>query len=177
MPENHVWVDGGTLTTIQGVTPGQNFYTAAIQDVPGVVAANNFLSVFNPIGSGKTIIFYASIVVPWASGAQTVTVSLNTFRTTAASAGTLQTADKFLTASPASIAQVRTGNPTVTTTGVSVGAYPPAVTSSAVGAGATAISVPSGASFICVPGEGLVLATASGSVTQLWNMGFIWAEI
>lgn len=177
MAENRVIVESGTITAIQGIAPGTNFYTAAIEDVPGVAAANNFLSVFNPLGSGKTIIFYASIVIPWASAAQAVAVSLNVFRITAASAGTLQTPDRFLSAAPASIAEVRKGNPTVTTTGASLGAYPPALTAAAGGASPTALTVPSGASFICVPGEGLVLSTTSGSTTQLWNLGFIWAEV
>ena len=175
--EHRVTVDGGTITAVPGVTAGTNFYTAAITDVPGVVAANNFLSVFNPIGSGKLITFYASIVIPWASAAQSVAVSLNIFRITAASAGSLQTPDKFFSASPTSIAEARISNPTVTTTGASLGGFPPAITAAAGGASPTGVSTPSGASFGCVPGEGLVMRTASGSTAQLWNLGFIWAEI
>lgn len=177
MAEMRVSIESGTVTAIQGVAAGTNFYTAAIQDAPGVVAANNFLSVFNPGGSGKVVIFYASIVLPWASGATATAVSMNTFRTTAASAGSLQTADKFSSASPAAAAVVRIGNPTVTTTGASLGAFPPAMTAAAGGASPNALSAPAGASFVCVPGEGLVLTTASGNVNQLWNLGFIWAEV
>lgn len=164
----------------QTVPAGVNFYTTNISDVPGVVAANNFLSILNPVGSGKTMIFYAFIIVPWATGATTATVSMNVFRSTAASAGTVVTAaniGKFLTTQPNSIADVRTGNPTVTTTGLSIGAFPPAVTAASSGSGpSTTINSPTGSSFTCMPGEGVVARTASGNVNQLWNIGFIWAE-
>jgi hypothetical protein len=102
---------------------------------------------------------------------------MNIFRITAASVGSTQTPDKFFTASPASIAEVRKGNPTVTITGASLGGFPPAITAAAGGASPTGVNTPSGASFGCVPGEGLVMTTASGSTAQLWNLGFIWAEV
>lgn len=177
MAEMRVTIEGGTVSAVPAAPTGSNFYTAAITDVPGVVAANNFLSLFNPVASGKTIIVYGTIVLAWASGAQTATVSLNVFRTTAASAGSLQTPDKFSSSSPASIAEVRKSNPTVTTTGASLGGWPPAVTAAAGGTSPYSLNTPGGASFVLLPGEGVVMSTASGNVNQLWNLGFIWAEI
>ncbi len=177
MAEMRVIVESGTISAVPAVAAGTNFYTAAIQDVPGAASANNFLSLFNPVGSGKTIVVYATIVIPWASGATSTAVSLNAFRTTAASSGTLQTPDKFSSSSPASIAEVRKSNPTVTTTGASLGAFPPAITAAAGGASPTGFSTPSGASFVLAAGEGVVLTTSSGNVNQLWNLGFVWAEI
>lgn len=170
----------GTVTSLPALPAGTNFYTTSISDVLGVVAANNFLSLFNPGANSKTFSIYSVFVIPWSTGATTVTVSMNMFRTTAASAGTLVAASsvgKFTTTSPDSTIEVRTGNPTVTTTGLSIASFPPSVTAAAGGAGpATSGSVPSGASFSCAPGQGLVLRTASGNVNQLWNLGFIWAE-
>lgn len=181
MAEHRVIVESGLITAIPGVAAGTNFYTTAIQDVPGVAAANVFLSVLNPLGSGKVVTFYGVFVLPWASGAAAVAVSMNLFRISAASGGTQVTAaniDKFYTSSPNSIADARIGGPTVTTVGNAVGGFPPAITSAADGVtAAPSVAAPSGASFACFPGEGLALRTASGATTQLWNLGFIWSEV
>jgi hypothetical protein len=127
MAEQRVIIESGTVTSIQGVAAGTNFYTSAITDVPGVVAANTFLSLFNPVGSGKTITVYGTIVLPWASAATAVASSMTIYRTSAASGGTQVVAgliDKFYTGSPASIAEVRKGNPTITTVATSLGGFP-----------------------------------------------------
>lgn len=170
----------GSLNVLQVAPAAQNFYLFGIADTPGVVAANNFLSLFNPLGSGKTITIYGLGVVAWASAATTASVSMNVFRTTAASAGTLvaaSTLPKFNTSQADSIADVRTGNPTVTTTGLSLQATPPAITSAGSGAGPQAAGTVAGAaSFILAPGQGIVCRTASGDVDQLWNIRVFWAE-
>lgn len=170
----------GSVVALPAIPAGSNFYLTALEDVLGVAAANNFLSIFNPVGSGKTITMYALSIVPWATAATSVAVSMNIFRTTAASAGTLLAAasiSKFASSSPNSIAEIRSGNPTVTTTGISLGGVPPAITTAGGGATPTGGGGgPAGASFMLVPGEGLVVRTASGNVGQLWNFNFIWAE-
>ena len=162
------------------VPDGSNLYGYGVFDTPGVVAANNFISLFNPIGSGKLITVYRLTVYPWAGGASTVTTSLTASRITAASAGSLIAAaniSKFSTAEPNSIAEVRTGNPTTTIIGVPITAIPPAITAAAAGIGA-AVSVqpPSGASFVIQPGEGVVARTTAGDVDQLWNIFVTWGE-
>lgn len=160
--------------------PAPNFYLHSVVDAPGVVAANNFLSVFNPVGSGKLIVFYAGIILPWATASTTTATSLNVFRTTAASGGTLiaaSTVNKFVSSQPNSIAEVRVGNPTVTLATNPTQGIPPALTSSAAGAGVSGGGQsPPGASFVCVPGEGLVMRTPAGNTNQLWNLTFIWTE-
>ena len=86
--------------------------------VPGVVAANNFISLFNPVASGVTISLGAAYVSSFAIAADLTPAPLNGFRITAASAGTLQTnstaVSKFQSAMPTSLAEIRTGNPTCT---------------------------------------------------------------
>jgi hypothetical protein len=172
----------GSLNVVSGVPEGANFYVYSINDVPGVAAANNFLSVFNPLTSGKTVIFYLSNTVAWAGAATTATVSMRVLRTTAASGGSLVTASavaKFVSASPSASAEVRTGNPTATLASVNdLLGTPPAITSAGAGVSASAVSsTPGGASFVCVPGEGIVWRTASGDVDQLWNFQVVWAEV
>lgn len=175
-----VRADGSIGVSTGGVPEGSKFYVTAVTDVPGVVAANNFLSVFNPVGSGKNVVIFFAQTIPWATGATTATVSMNVFRTTAASAGTLVTASsigRFVTADGSPVTEVRTGNPTVTTTGASLLGTPPAITSAASGvSGGSVSSSTPGASFLLVPGEGIVWRTASGNVNQLWNFQVIWAE-
>jgi hypothetical protein len=170
-----------TVNSIPAAPVGAKFYLHGMADVPGVVTANNFLSIFNPVGSGKTVIFYQLILTPWATGAATVTTSMNIFRTTAASAGTLIAAsavNRFVTTDPSPVAQVRVGNPTVTTVGTTLLGLPPAVTTAGAGVGASnSVAIPSGAGFICLPGEGVVYSTAAGDVDQLWNINVTWAEL
>ena len=168
------------LYTTPGVAAGTNFYFQTLVDIPGVVAANNFLSIFNPLGSGKNITAYQVSVNPWAAAATTTDVSMNVFRTTAGSAGTLVAAsavNRLLTTSPNPVAEVRTGNPTTTNTGTTLIGFPPAITSagSGISASGSVNSIP-GASFTMLPGQGIVFSTASGDVDQRWNIQFIWAE-
>lgn len=181
MAQQSVVVDSGTINTIPAAPLGAKFYLHGMSDVPGVAAANNFLSIFNPAASGKTVIFYNLILTPWATGAATVTTSLNIFRTTAASGGTLIAAsavNRFLTTDPNPVAQVRVGNPTVTAVGTTLLGLPPAVTTVGAGVGAgNSVAVPPGAGFICLPGEGVVYTTSVGDVDQLWNINVTWAEL
>lgn len=184
MAENSIKVEGlvpsssGTMP-VNVVTIPANTYTYGIWEVPGVVAANNFYSLFNPVGSGKTITIQRLTITPYATAAQTVTNNMQSFRTTAASAGTLVAAsaiNKLDTAFPNSIAEVRTGNPTCTTVGQAVIAAAPAITSAAAGASPIVTTPPGGDMFILHPGEGVVARTAAGTVAELWNVSMVWTE-
>lgn len=166
-------------TTPEGALP----YTTLIENVVSVNTANNYLSIFNPVGSGKTIIFSQFVAFPYATAAQATTINMDVQRISAASAGTQLAAaniNKFDTAQANSIAEVRTGNPTVTTVGtVPLLAIPPAITSAANGVSSIAdIIPPQGSLFICHPGEGVVVRQGAGAgTTQVWSLGFTWLEI
>ncbi len=105
---------------------------------------------------------------------------MNIFRTSAASAGTQIAAaniGKFLTTDPNAVAEVRTGNPTVTTVGTSVQVFAPPI-SVGVGTGTTgSATTPPGAGAIALPGQGVVFNTSAGDVDQVWNIGIVWAEV
>ncbi len=169
----------GNISTVPAGPAGFKFYLHWLSDVPGVVASNNFISVFNPLGSGKTIIFYLATAASYTVAAASTPNSMNIYRTTAASAGTLVAAasvGRFLTADPNPVAEVRFGNPTVTVSGTSVQAFPPPISTGAgIGSTSSAAS-PSGASAIALPGQGIVFNTAAGDVDQVWNFGVVWAE-
>lgn len=169
--------DGRLLTSV--APENYQFYFYSLIDAPGVVAANNFMSIFNPVGSGKIISFFAIAVDSFASGASSTAVSLKVDRITAASAGTLASQsdiNKLLTIQSDSITQVRTGNPTVTKVGTSLYSWPPPL-ATGTGVGSTIVSsVPSGQGFFCFPGEGIVFNTPSGNTSQVWSIKATWAE-
>lgn len=173
----------GMVTTMPTVPAGTNFYTIAFSAIAGQTGTPyNFLSLFNPVGSGKTITVQASLIIPWATAAATSTNSMETFRTTAASGGTLTSAaniGKFSTASPNPIAEARTANPTITVVGGTLGGIPPAITSAGSGlSGIGNIGIPQGSSFTLLAGEGVCMRqVVAGDVDQLWNLGYIWTEL
>jgi hypothetical protein len=173
-PSNPIFTTGGSVTV------ASNFYTFSVIEGVGTAASNNYLSLLNPVGSGKTINVDRIVIVPWASGATTTTRSMTITRISAASGGTAVTAaniPKFSTSQPNSIADVRTGNPTVTTVGIPTLGFPPAVTTTGAGAsGMTTIIPPSGSAFQLQPGEGIVFNVAVGTTGQLWNLNLAWSE-
>lgn len=171
-------INGSILT--RAFTDGSLPYTTLIKNTPGAVAANNFLSILNPVGSNKTMIFSQFLCFPYASGATSVLDNMEVWRISAASSGTQVSAgsiSKFDTLQPNTVADVRTGNPTVTLVGtIPVLAIPPAVTTGlGVGSSSTVLA-PDGDLFVCHPGEGLVARTPAGSVSQIWSLGFTWVE-
>jgi hypothetical protein len=144
------------------------------------VAANNFLSLFNPAGSHRAFGVLTSFVIPYATAGTTSTIGMSTDRITAASGGTLvtpSTIPKLDTEHPDSAADIRYGNPTVTKTGYTFGHIPPAITGAGAGVGASAIISAPGSGLILHPGQGLVFSTASGETNQVWNLGWHWYEI
>lgn len=181
MVEMRVGIDG-LVNAVTAPPEGSQFYFYSLADVAGVAAGNNFLSVFNPVGSGKVLVFYNSQTAAWSTAGTSVAVSMNIHRTTAASAGSLVAASavpRFVTSQSDPVAQVRIGNPTVTKTGSTLFGTPPAISAAGIGSPSAggAGPTPAGAGFVCVPGEGVVASTTSGSANQLWNLNFVWAEM
>lgn len=155
------------------------FYFHAAIDMPGVVATNNFLSIFNPSNSGKTISFFSVAPDSYATGSSPTAVSLVVDRATAASGGTLVSAanvNKLITTQSNSVAEVRTGNPTVTKSGISLYSWPPPIAGGAGAASSAYSSVPPGQGFFCLPGQGINFSTSAGNVNQVWSIKVTWAE-
>jgi hypothetical protein len=157
-------------------TPPIYLYT--LVDVPGVVAANNFLAVFNPANSGKVHVALQLIVASYSGGVTATANSLISKRITASSGGTLVSAStvaRFRTDWDDPASAVRIDNPTVTTSGLGLAVVSPVV-SAGVGQSSAQISPPPGASFVMTPGQGLVFYTAGGDVDQVWNITYLWTE-
>lgn len=155
-------------------------YDFSIANVTGVVAANNYVSLFNPVGSGRVISFGGGFVSSTSAGATSETAPMRGLRITAASAGTLVPASdiaKFSSASPNATAEVRTGNPTVTL-GAAIFNSPPTISGSVGSTVVHQIAVPPGAGpFTFAPGEGVVLRTEAGDADQRWNLSLVWVEL
>lgn len=170
------------LATLGGKIPGlTGAYIFSINDIPGVAAANNFLALFNPVGSGKKMYYLGAYISTFvASGGSTTRQSMQGHAITTSTGGTLATtADIFKLDSTFAnaAAQVRTGNPTVTY-GPNVFNSPPPINTTttqyvhSVGLGFATI----GGGVIFREGEGVVFTTDAGNTNQTWNLSIGWAE-
>lgn len=170
----------GTVTANPGLGSGlTGTYAYTVVDAAGVVAANNFVSLFNPVGSGKNIVLLGGSISSYvASAGSTVKASMQALRVTAASIGTLQavsTISKFSSTYANPVAEVRTGNPTVTL-GANFLSAPPPINPN-TNSNVYEISPPPGVGpFLLVPGEGIVVRTTSGDTDQNWNINIVWGE-
>ena len=173
----------GTIATYLAQSPLiKAAYIFSTTDAPGVVAANNFMTLVNPVGSGKAIVVLGAFVSTYVvSGASITRNSLQGQQCGVATGGTVAGAAaiaKFASSMPASIADIRTNNPTVTA-GANVFNSPPAIGVTAsqfvhsIGGGASTASGP----LTLAAGEGFVMRTAVGNINQTWNISIVWGEI
>jgi len=163
---------------VKSPDPYMNVYFHALVDTAGVIAANNFMSIFNPVGSNKAVISLQLYVTCHATTSATAPNSLVAYRISAHSGGTLvaaSTVNRFVSAAPDPVTTVRVGNPAVTTTGLVLVGIPPVI-SIGTGSSSTVASPPPGASFVLIPGEGLAFSTPAGDTDQIWNISTVWGE-
>lgn len=156
-------------------------YVFSMGNVGGVVGIRNHLTLFNPAGSGKTVSLGGVFISSEANAASATTVSMRGLRVTTASGGTLEAISdigKFNTADPDPVAQVRTGNPSITM-GPQIFNSPPPTSPGAYSSGfSDKILIPPGVGgFILAPGEGVALRTNDGDVAQRWNISVVWVEL
>lgn len=159
-----------------------NGYVFSRAEQPGVVAAHNFMSLFNPVGSGKTLSFAGAFISTFAvADIATSALSMRGYRITAASGGTLALASeigKFDTTKPDPVAEIRHGTVTATL-GAALFNSPPFV-GSAKGSSPFVhmVPIPMGVGgFMLQEGEGIVLRTEAGDVDTRWNLSLAWGEI
>ncbi len=183
MAQINIGTDANTalLTSPARLTNLSGAYNFSADDMPGVAAANNFVSLFNPVGSGRNLYYLGAYISTYvAGGGSTTRESMQGHAITAASAGTLQAASaifKLDSTFPNSVAEVRTGNPTVTIGPNLFNSPPPINTTTtqyvhAVGLGFGVVGGP----VIFRPGEGIVFTTDAGNTNQTWNVSIGWAE-
>lgn len=156
-------------------------YIYSIADVPGTVASNTFITLFNPVGSGKTVVVGGIFISTVAAAAAAATRPARLHRINAAPTGGVvaSTADifKFNTLNPDPVAIVRTGNPTVTLLAAASNTPPPVTTGAGGGQFVHEIEPPAGTTVVLAPGEGAAVNTTVGDTAQRWNISFAWVEI
>lgn len=171
----------GALSVIDGINPSiTGVYTFALIDAAGVAAANNFLSLFNPVGSGKNLAFSFSFTASYVAVTALTTASMGLYRTTTATGGTDSSASiaKLVTAYPSPVGVVRTGNPTVTLGAALNSVVPPLSGGSFTSGSEVSIQATSVTNtLVLVPGEGVAFRTTSGDTNQRWNVTIAWAEL
>lgn len=169
---------------IEGVRKDPSLYgvyafSVALQ--AGAVAANNFMSVFNPSGSGRFAVVGGLFFSSYGIGSTTASEPLRGHRITSASGGTLANNStdmaRYDSTYPVSFMEARTGNPTVTLGAPFVNSPPPLGTGGIGTQFVHSMEPPLGSGgFVLRPGEGIVLRTAAGDVDQFWNITCVWAE-
>jgi hypothetical protein len=174
MPEQVITSVTGLDTSLTGA------YAFGAVDLAGVVAANNFISLFNPSTSGKALYLGTLIWGKYVATTATTAASMVLYQITAASGGTDSSSSiaKLNTSYPAASAVVRTANPTVTLGAALLAQAPPLSGGSFNAAPSTPVKALGPAdSLLMLPGEGVVFRTASGDVNQRWNVTFAWSEV
>lgn len=181
MSQVNVNLDNAFVSTVTYFPPGTKFYQYALADVPGVVAANNFFSLLNPVGSTKTITPIQTICQSYCTTNTTASGSMVIKRITAHSGGTLIAASSInrpdITQSDP-VAEVRSSNPTVTlnaTFPIPFDAIAPIISTGGGNVTASFVAPPAGLSVVTA-GNGFVFSTPSGATSQFWNLRFVWGE-
>lgn len=156
-------------------------YTASLANVAGTVASNNLQTIFNPVGSGKTVVIGAVFISTVAAAGTASTVPARIHRIDAAPSGGVTMAAseifKLNTANPNAVSVVQHSNPTVTLLAAGSNTPPPVTTGVGGGQFVHEIEPPPGAAFTLAPGEGIAINVASGDTAQRWNITIAWAEI
>lgn len=174
----HVIVDGIRKDPL---ISGVYSYSLALQ--PGVVAANNFLTLMNPASSGLALVLGGAFFSSYGIGTTTATDPMRGFRITGHSGGTLvDPADvvKYDTRYSASAAELRFGT-AVAVSGMANTAIfnspPPLGTGGTIPQFVHSVEPPPGSGgFLMLPGQGVTIRTAAGDVDQLWNITIVWGE-
>jgi hypothetical protein len=185
MAENEVRiVNGTTISTpvYSSSVMNPNFkgiYLHSLAAVPGTAALQNFITLFNPVGSGK-MLSLATVALSYTNTATASSIQpVRGWRISAApTGGTLVPATslvKFQTSQPTPTGVVRIDNPTAVLDAPIFNSPPPLDNKSSE---VHTVDVPPGTGlFSFAPGEGIAISKASGDTTVAWNITLVWIEI
>lgn len=155
-------------------------YVFSLERQDSLVAGKNFLSLYNPAGSGKVMSVGGFFVSQVATVAGT-TYPMRGFRISAEpTGGTLHTESeicRFDTQRYAPAAVLRSGNPSVGTLGAALFNVPSNIIKDTINL-VEQVDAPAGFNpFLLYPGEGVVVRQGAGAVGVLWNLSIIWREL
>lgn len=156
-------------------------YILSIANIPGTVASNNFVTLFNPVGSGKTVVVGGMFISTVAAAGTSATQPTRIHRISAAPTGGVLVAAsdifKFNTANPDPVCVLRIGNPTAVLQAPASNTPPPVTTGAGGGQFVHEVDPPTGTTVLLAPGEGVAVNNSSGDTAQRWNISLAWAEI
>lgn len=194
MAEQRVYLDGMTpyltyagtstnpLPVIMTANPQiDGTYIMSIANIPGTTTPQTFISLFNPVGSGKQIVVGGMFISTVAAAGTSATQPTRIHRiSTAPTGGTLVTAPeifKFNTANPNATAVLRINNPTVTLDAPASNTPPPVTIGAGGGQFVHEVDPPTGTTVLLAPGEGVAVHNSAGDTAQRWNISLAWAEV
>ena len=161
-------------------THATQLYLFSAQRQDSLVAGKNFISLFNPVGSGKSMVVGAFFVSTVAGVAGT-TYPMRGYRiSTQPTGGTLQATSAicaFDTQRFSPAGEIRTNNPAVGTLGAAIFNSPSPIVKDTIGQ-IHQVDSPLGFNlFMLRAGEGVVMRQDVGAVGVLWNLSLIWREL
>lgn len=194
MAENRVIIDGmtsnlvypGTSTNPLPVIITANpqidgTYILSIANVPGTVLPQTFITLFNPVGSGKQVIVGGMFISTVAAAGTAATQPTRIHRISAAPTGgsVVSAVDifKFNTSNPDPVSVLRIGNPTAVLQAPASNTPPPVTTGAGGGQFVHEVDPPTGTTVLLAPGEGVAVHNSAGDTAQRWNISLAWAEV
>lgn len=175
-------LSGTPVPVVPGLDPiYKGVYVYSTSDVPGVVAANNYMVLYNPVGNTKNILPLTSQIASYIStGTFVGNHSIQVQVVTAVSGGSLQPTSSIVKAIgtyPTPTGQIFLGNPTLTN-GANLFSVPPATNASGgASTGALVGGAAGGGPLILTPGMGVAWLMAGGSTNMNLNFNIIWGEV
>lgn len=156
-------------------------YVFSLERQDSLVLGKNFLTLFNPVGSGKVITVGAFFVSYMATVASPL-YPMRGFRISAApTGGTLHAESevcRFDTQRYAPAAEVRSNDPTCTPGAALFNVSPGLQQGQNLSSMVEQVDAPQGFNpFILYPGEGVVVRQGAGSVGHMWNVSILWREL
>lgn len=164
-------------------------YAYSLSPINGVASAHRFMSLYNPSGSGISVVLHKIQCIPYTSTTSTSIVSGQVARVSTATGGTLvydpssPTDDvcKLRTSEPDSKVEIRTNNPTVTVGSLVSRIAPPIqnLTTTSYAAAMQELNFQmEWGRFTLEEEEGLTFhQTGAGDTSQKWPFLVVWSEV
>jgi hypothetical protein len=155
-------------------------YIFSRQREDSTVAVKNFVSLWNPVDSGK-IMSLGSFFVSFMATVAAPAYPMRGYRITVQPTGGTLAATSEICAfdtkvfSPA--AEIRYNNPTISGIDGAIFNSPPGTVKDTIGEIQQIDAPPGFNPFLIRPGEGVVMRQDVGAVGHLWNISIVWREL